>query len=104
MILALQEAYDRKLHLLEHHRQTKQRDIIAEKNERLQEIIEKEIFDAYVEYQRNLLKETDSGYGNTRDDFFPDEHKIKVVRNIFGVMENQNQNFGAGKSLILNSF
>jgi len=49
--------------------------------------LENEIFEAYLEYQRNLLKQLDYGTGSNFESNKSDEHKIKVIRNVFGVME-----------------
>ena len=57
-------------------------DYTLKKDDKTADLLEKEIFEAYLDYQRNLLKELDEG---TQD--ASAEHKIKTIRNIFGVME-----------------
>lgn len=96
LMVALQNAYDRKLQEYVKLENQPEKDIFAEKEEHVSNMLEKEIFEAYIDYQRSLLKEN---YMSNQDQMDPmqytDQHKIDVVRRIFGVMETkQMNNFG----------
>lgn len=56
----------------------------------------KELFEAYIEYQRTLLKEADASQSDSSSAVnLPDEHKINMIRSIFGVVEpGRINNFG----------
>lgn len=80
VMIQIQQAYERSLSQTEN-------EPIAINETRISDLLEKEIFDAYIEYQRTLLKEIDVGKQRDTKTNLPDKHKIKVIRSIFGVME-----------------
>lgn len=84
-MVAIQTAYDRKLQQISSETENAQKDLIAEKNERVANLLEKEIFEAYIEYQRDLLRQNDSESGSGVKPDYSDQHKIEVVRGLFGV-------------------
>ena len=93
IMVALQAAYDRKLN--EYAKiEAATIDYSKEKDTKMKELLEKEIFEAYIDYQRNLLKTADKDVNQKALDF-SEQHKIDFVRKIFGVMEpRQIDNFG----------
>lgn len=86
-MVAIQTAYDRKLQQISSQAEDAQKDLIAEKNERVANLLEKEIFEAYIEYQRDLLRQNDSEAEPGVKTDYSDQHKIEVVRGLFGVSD-----------------
>jgi hypothetical protein len=80
VMVQLQQAYERSLTQAEN-------EPLSMDDSKMADLLEKEIFDAYIEYQRTLLKEIDMGKQMDAKTDLPDKHKIKVIRSIFGVME-----------------
>lgn len=94
IMIALQNAYESKLNEYA-QLEASNKDFSREKDEKIKAMLEKEIFEAYIEYQRDLLKSADKEVSQQNLDF-SDQHKIEFVRKIFGVMEpRQLDNFGA---------
>lgn len=93
VMVSLQSAYDRKISELALS-QTADKDFSRDKDAKVQELLEKDIFEAYIEYQRGLLKATDAEVDGVHLDY-SDQHKVDFVRRVFGVMEpKQIGNFG----------
>lgn len=93
IMVALQTAYERKLNEYA-QLEASNKDYSKEKDDKMKEMLEKEIFEAYIDYQRDLLKTADKEVSEQNLDH-SDQHKIDFVRKIFGVMEpKQLDNFG----------